>query len=230
MEGLEDTSHLLAQHAKQRRFEKLDHRDVHAVIAQRRRYLTAYEPHTGDHCPLTAPAFNTDAVGVSHRAQFVDPFKVSSRNAQPAVTYPCGNEHLVIRHTITILQFDHLLTRVNPGCADTKLCVDVVVNIEAVRLEQGLLERFLALEIFLRKRRPFVGRVRFCAYEHDLAVETFFPEGNGRYTPGQIGPNNHELLLHRTFSLSCDSLTCTARLASTHLCRDNSLWTCQSSP
>jgi hypothetical protein len=79
--GFEYVPHLLAKHAKQWCFEILDHSDLNTEIAQRCRYLAAYEPHTDEHCTPTVSAIITEAVSISYRTQIVDPFQVSSRNS-----------------------------------------------------------------------------------------------------------------------------------------------------
>ncbi len=60
-------------------------------------------------------------------------------------------------YAISVLQLDHLLARVHPRCPYAQACLDRVFCVKGERLEQGLLERLLALEIFLGERRPFVG-------------------------------------------------------------------------
>ena len=72
VESFEDAPDLLAQHAVQRRFERLDHRDFYSVMAQRGCNLGADEPHADQHSAATAPAPRTDAVGIVYRAKVVD--------------------------------------------------------------------------------------------------------------------------------------------------------------
>src|ERR1700694_4000892 len=56
MEFREDAPDLLAQHPIQRRFERLNYRDLYAKMAERRRNLGADEPHADQHRVATTEA------------------------------------------------------------------------------------------------------------------------------------------------------------------------------
>ncbi len=91
MEGLEGSAYLLAQHAAQRRFERLDHRDLHTMMAQRGCHLAANEAHPHEYRPPPFRAFRTDEVSVSHGAQVVNTLQFHTGETEPPVAHTCRN-------------------------------------------------------------------------------------------------------------------------------------------
>src|SRR5215218_7560580 len=141
-----------------------------------------------------------DTFAVGHRTQVIDALQVQSRDGKTAVPSPSGYEKLIIGYALPIIEFDHLLGGVYSCSSNPKSGLDVVLSKEVRRLDQGLLERGLAAEVFLGQRRTLVRGLRLRPDQDDFPVEALLAEGCCRPSPSQASADDHERFGHHSLS------------------------------
>jgi hypothetical protein len=166
-----DGADLRSQHALQRHRGGIDHRHLGAALARRGGELRS-DPPGADHDHLAA-RLETPAqrVAVRERAQVVDRVQVGAGDRQPTRFCARGQQQPVVAELAPVLEPDLGAARVERAHGSAGDQLDVVLTVEGLRMDIGLLARGLRAQVILGQRRALVGSLRLGADQDDPAVE-----------------------------------------------------------
>src|SRR5215212_1289610 len=170
---------------------------LHARLPEGGCHLRADKAHPHHHRLPTRGGLCADVVGVGHRAQAIDALQVKSRDRDAPVASPRSDKQRLVGYALSVVELDHLLGSIYAGDPMPKSGFDVVLAVEVEWLEESLLERRFAAQVFFRERGPLVRRLGFRANQDHPPVETLLAEGCRRPSTRETGADDHERFSHQ---------------------------------
>ena len=151
--------------------ERIDDRDVEAALARRGRELAADPSGAHDDDPATAVQTLAQRVAVLQRAQVMDAAEFGARDRDPAWLRAGGQQQPVVVIGAPVGERNARPTKVDRGHGRVGLEQDLVVFVEALLVNVGLLARGLSAEVVLGQRWPLIRALWLGADQQQAPVE-----------------------------------------------------------
>jgi hypothetical protein len=173
---------------------RLDHRHLSAPLARRGDELGA-DPPGANHDHATGEIETlAQRVAVGERAQVVDTVQISPRDRYPARLGASRQQQPFVGELASVVECDLRVDRVQASHRRPGHQLDLVLAIERLGVDVGLLARRLTSQIVLGQRRALVRALGLVADQDHFALETLLAQRLGGFRAGETGAYDHDRL------------------------------------
>ena len=187
-----DRADLEPEHALERHRLRRDDGHVHAALTSRGGDLGPDPAGADDDEPAAGLQTRPQRVAVGERAQEVHAVELRAGDAQRPRLRAGGQQQPVVGEPLAAVELELAARGVEAGRRHAGAQFDVVLGVEARRMDGGRLAVRLAAQVVLRERRALVGPLRLGAQQYEAAVEALLAQGLGGLGAGEAGPDDGE--------------------------------------